>query len=104
VALDSLLLSLGVGFVVATIYYAILNSEITKGQTIGKMVLGMATVDSTTGAYVDISRAGVRGVVFAALGWICCIGAIVEAVLVFTDKRAQTIHDKAGGTLVVKVK
>lgn len=100
----NLIVSLGVGFVVATIYYAVMSSETTKGQTVGKMVLGMATVDQGTGSFIDMSKAGIRGVVYGALAWICCIGAIVEAVLVFTDKRAQTIHDKAAGTLVVKVK
>jgi uncharacterized RDD family membrane protein YckC len=104
VALGNRFIGLGVGFVVAAAYYIVLNSATTKGQTVGKMVLGMATVDEATGNPLEIGAAAPRGLVQAALGWICCIGAIVEAVLIFTDPKRQTPHDKVGKTLVVKIK
>ena len=104
VALHNTFLGLGVGFVLGTVYFGFMESEAQGGQTVGKKLLGCKTVLLSTGQPLETGQSFIRGAVKAAFWYICCIGAIVDLVLMFTDKQRQTVHDKAGATIVVKAK
>ena len=100
--------------VIVVAYYVVLT--VAFGGTLGKMALGMRVVDR------DGNRAGlgpvlIREVIARALGTILAailgsfIGGFVGAavgviiiIMILFDERRQGLHDKIGGTFVVKAR
>jgi uncharacterized RDD family membrane protein YckC len=68
-----------------------------KGQTPGKMVLGLRVVP-VDGKPLDWTKAGLRYVGYLVSGIILAIGFIMVAF----DSKKQGLHDKIAGTVVVK--
>lgn len=95
-------------------YYVILT--VAFGATLGKMALGMRVVD------VDGNKAGtgpvlVREIIARAVGGLltvvvgASIGqlvgfavAVIIVIMILFDERRQGLHDKVGGTFVVKAR
>jgi uncharacterized RDD family membrane protein YckC len=77
-----------------------------KGQTPGKMALGIKVLREDTGQVPGPGKAFIREFVLQAPGLICGILAIVMPISIFFDSsgRRQGWHDKAAGTLVVSAK
>jgi uncharacterized RDD family membrane protein YckC len=77
-----------------------------RGQTLGKMVLGIRVVRAADGARVGWSAAGIR-VLLPVLANLLPLGVLTPAValgvylLAVVDPHRQGVHDKAAGTLVV---
>ncbi|MCP2336765.1 RDD family protein [Actinomadura rupiterrae] len=88
-------------FVLALAYYTILQGKF--GQTVGKMAVGTRVVRAEDGGPVGYGAALLRTFVMYVLWAICCIGGIVDGVWLFADSRRQTLHDKAGRTVVMRV-
>ncbi|GGO08612.1 hypothetical protein GCM10010116_17480 [Microbispora rosea subsp. aerata] len=84
--------------VIAFLYYWLLQS-FCDGRTVGKKLFGMRVVRDT-GEPADPGRIAVRQAVEIALGWLCCLGVVNLAWILF-DRRKQALHDKAAQTLVV---
>ena len=100
--------------VIVVAYYVVLT--VAFGGTLGKMALGMRVVDR------DGNRAGlgpvlIREVIARALGTILAailgsfIGGFVGAavgviiiIMILFDERRQGLHDKIGGTFVVRAR
>lgn len=120
-----ILVSLGISF----IYYAIMNSKISNGQTLGKKALGIKVVDSE-GDFLTLDKSAVRSLIYTLCGsaGICfyyaastvmpdyltmkpdfiytmTILAILTIALygtfLFNIKTRQTFHDFAAGSYVV---
>lgn len=95
-------------------YYVVLT--VAFGATLGKMALGMRVVDS------DGNRAGagpilIREIIARAVGGLltvvvgASIGqlvglavAVIIVIMILFDERRQGLHDKIGGTFVVKAR
>jgi len=94
--------------VLSLIYNGMLDGS-PKGQTVGKMAVGIQTRDEATGEALDIGRGYVRAVVPLALGLVnqfspaLGIVAILDDLWPLWDPRKQSWHDKAAGSIVVKV-
>lgn len=71
-----------------------------KGQNPGKAVVGLRVIQ-TNGDAVTTGGMFVRGLVGWVFGLII-LGSIVDNIWLFFDRDAQTLHDKAVGTVVVK--
>jgi uncharacterized RDD family membrane protein YckC len=109
-----------IGFCVASPYFAILNSGIGDGQTLGKSWMNLRVVDSS-GEPVSFSRSALRCTVLvvpflidaltlpvtrtpAALqylvGAISLLGAATAYLIVFNRHTRQGLHDLAANTFV----
>lgn len=102
--IDGLILSIpqymgltGIIGTVIGIAYFVCFWVLMKGQTPGKMVLGLRIVP-VDGKPLDWTKAGLRYVGFVISGLILCIGFIMVAF----DSKKQGLHDKIAGTVVVK--
>ncbi|GAB3135625.1 RDD family protein [Microbispora hainanensis] len=101
VASDMVLISVRDGLLVGVIgffYYWLLQS-FWKGQTVGKRLFGMRVVREN-GEPAGPGPIAVRQAVEIVLCWVCCLGLVNLAWILF-DRRRQALHDKAAGTLVV---
>src|SRR2546423_7309784 len=85
-----------INVVVGVAYYAYFEG--TRGQTVGKMALGIKVIDADTGGYIGVSRGIGRyfarflsGIVFA-LGYLWMLW----------DDRKQCWHDKLVRSVVVR--
>jgi uncharacterized RDD family membrane protein YckC len=76
----------------------------TRGQTLGKMALGIKVVREVDGGLPGGGPAALRWVIELAGSFACCIGLILVWVSPFFDstKRYQGWHDKVAKTLVVQ--
>lgn len=90
------LIALVIGFA----YYGYFDG--TKGQTLGKQLLGIRVVDANTGGLVGVGRAILRKFILGLSMILCFVGAFSP----FFDgtKRMQGWHDKVGNSLVVRAK
>ena len=78
----------------------------TKGQTLGKMATRIKVVRADNGLEPGWGKAIGRWIIPAALGFIPFVGWILSLLVYLSllwDKVRQGWHDKAAGTLVIKV-
>ena len=78
----------------------------TRGQTLGKMATRIKVVRADNGLEPGWGKAIGRWIIPAALGFIPFVGWILSLLVYLSllwDKVRQGWHDKAAGTLVVKV-
>lgn len=76
-----------------------------RGQTPGKMLLGIMVADVEGGGFPSISSAFVRWLLPSALGVLPFVGWLLEGVAyawLLVDRRRQGWHDKAARTIVVR--
>ena len=79
---------------------------VIRGQTVGKLMLGIRIVDSATGGKVSAAKVlGLRYIVFFGLQIIPVFGmrelvSLFDAVFIFRDDR-RCLHDLLAGTKVV---
>ncbi|MBP2707161.1 RDD family protein [Microbispora sp. RL4-1S] len=84
--------------VIGFLYYWLLQS-FWNGWTVGKRLFGMRVVRDD-GSPAGPGTIAVRQLVEVLLGWLCILGLVDLAWILF-DRRKQALHDKAAGTLVV---
>lgn len=108
-----------VGFSIALVYFGLMDSTITSGQTPGKRLLGVRVVD-TEGRTVTAGRAILRyiviGVPFSLNGFAVPVGIVgslvlglivfglglsIPYLLIFNRRTRQGVHDLVAGTYVV---
>ena len=114
-----------IGFIMAIMYFAVLDSKIGKGQTLGKRLLHIAVRDSQ-GHSILFGRAVLRYFIlllpFLLNGWqiplfqtlpfltvlaaigIFGIGAAIIYTLIFNRKTGQGLHDMVVGSYVINLK
>jgi len=96
-------------FLLAVLSYLILNGYwlYTRGQTVGKRVMGIAIVDAASGERAAFWRLiGVRALffplLFVVVSPVLAVLPIVDQAFVFRKSR-RCVHDLAAGTSVVNV-
>ncbi len=92
--------SLLAGFVYVTLplaYFAGMHA-FASGATVGKLVVKIR-VEAVNGSPVGLARAVGRALVTTGL-WIVSIGGVVDLIVLAGDRRKQSVHDKAAGTVV----
>lgn len=86
--------------VLAIAYYVYFHGN-EKGQTPGKMIMKIQVRDEATGGPIGYGKAGLRWIVAGALGFLCGIGSLIDALFPLWDPKRQTIHDKVAHTVVI---
>jgi uncharacterized RDD family membrane protein YckC len=94
----------GLLFVVAlwVVYRGIMHG--TKGQSLGKMLLGIRVTDAHGKGLIGIGRAIGREVVIAVLFLLCFIPLVLDMLSPLWDRRRQAWHDKIVSSVVLKGK
>ena len=100
--------------IIVVAYYVILT--VAFGATLGKMAMGMKVVDRD-GNKAGVGPVLIREVIARALGALLAsvVGAgigeaiglavgIIIVIMILFDERRQGLHDKIGGTFVVKAR
>jgi uncharacterized RDD family membrane protein YckC len=86
------------------IYFGLMNGS-KRGQTVGKMAMGIAVRDARTGQRIRfwraVGRSLISGVVFQLFAE---IPFILDSLAPLRDKRRQSWHDKVAGTIVVDLR
>jgi uncharacterized RDD family membrane protein YckC len=70
-----------------------------KGQTLGKMALGIRVIDFSSGGPIGYGRGAIRYLGRIVSGIVCLLGYL----WMLWDKEKQTWHDKIATTVVVPV-
>ena len=111
------------GFVgpLAGMTYLLISDGLSKGQSLGKRIIGLRVVSLATGAPSDFRKSIIRNSPFAVLiiffymvGWIPYLGKLLEAAaflavfgieisLIYTDDMGARFGDRIARTLVVPV-
>ncbi|NED15347.1 RDD family protein [Streptomyces sp. SID9124] len=76
------------------------------GATLGKKILGLKVVKENTGLNPGLGAGFIRWIIPIVGAFLCYIGAILTYLSPFFDNsgKLQGWHDRAAGTLVVKIK
>lgn len=85
-------------------YYAILNG---RGQTLGKMALGIKVVGANSGQPIGPGKGVARHILQFLAGFLSCIGLVfilVDSLWPLWDGRKQAIHDKLGSSVVIRAR
>ena len=96
-------LRIGIGYLIlAGAYYILMHG--LKGQTLGKMVLGI-TVVNEDGTPIDLGIAAKRAVLFPIASVVPYVGSLLtllNGLWPLWDVKHQSLGDKMAGTLVVE--
>lgn len=112
-----------IGAAIALVYFGVLNSQIGRGQSLGKRIVGIRVVDAD-GKAIGLARSLLREIVLLApftlngieLGhsdplssasypaWLIVFGGIISIayLYLFNRQTRQSLHDLAVGTFVVR--
>jgi len=103
-AVGGVILAVLVFFVIVILYQWLFIAF--KGQTPGKMAVGIKVIREDSGQIPGLGKAFLREFVLQAPGLICGFFSILMPVSIFFDSsgRKQGWHDKAAGTLVISAK
>jgi uncharacterized RDD family membrane protein YckC len=94
--------SSGISVLVSFLYFWIMHA--TRGQTLGKMAMGIRVVRADDLDAITYGQAAWRHVFVYLISLVTCgIAGIVDVAWILWDKRRQALHDKIANTLVVKV-
>lgn len=85
------------------LYYGFTNGS-RRGQTIGKMALGIAVRDSRTGGPVGFWRAFGRYWITVLFGLLIYVPYLIDSLSPLWDSRRQSWHDRVAHTVVVEVR
>ena len=80
-------------------YFSLLAST-RRGQTLGMLIGGICVRDARTGEQLHVLRALVRALVMTVLA-IPLVPLLIDCLVPLWDARRQTLHDKAGGAVMV---
>jgi uncharacterized RDD family membrane protein YckC len=94
-------------WVVATIpnslYFGLMNGS-RRGQTVGKMALGIAVRDARTGQAIGFWRAVGRTLMTGVFELLLYVPFIVDSLAPLWDRRRQAWHDKVARSIVIDLK
>ena len=94
--------AIGVAAVVSLGYFSFLDGG-RRGQTVGKMAIGIAVRDIDTGGPIGAGRALLRRFIFFAT-YFGLILFVINALSPLWDRRRQAWHDKVVHSCVVNVR
>lgn len=84
-------------------YYTYFNGG-EKGQTVGKMAMGIATRDESGQGSIGYARAAGRYGIIFLLSIVCFIPVLIDYLSPLWDPRRQAWHDKTARSLVINVR
>lgn len=102
-AVRHLALAALIGVAVGVVYRTILEGS-ARGQTVGKMAMGIAVKDADSGGPIGYGRAFGRWLVGYVLWVVVYIPGIIDLLFPLWDSKRQTLHDKAVHSVVVQVR
>ena len=85
------------------LYFGFLNGS-QKGQTVGKMALGIAVRDRRTGGKIGFWRALGRSLIMTVFYVVFVVPYLIDNLSPLWDKRRQAWHDKVAGSIVIDLK
>ncbi len=85
------------------LYFGLMNGS-TRGQTFGKMALGVAVRDARTYERIGFARGIGRSLIVVVFEIAAFIPFIVDALSPLWDKRRQAWHDRVVGSVVVDLR
>ena len=88
----------GLSLLIGIAYFGYLEGG-ARGQTLGKMALGIRVIDFSTGGSIGYGRGVVRYLGRIISGLVCLLGYL----WMLWDKEKQTWHDKIASSVVVPV-
>ena len=88
---------------IGAIYYGALNGS-RRGQTVGKLALGIAVRDARSGGPIGFWRALARALVVWLFSILLVIPYVLDSLAPLWDKRRQAWHDKVANSVVVDLK
>ncbi|WP_244881389.1 RDD family protein, partial [Vibrio cidicii] len=74
--------------------YLIFSDALPRGQSVGKLMLGMSVIDKESGEYCSLWQSFIRNILNPLIG-------LIDAIFILSRKR-QRIGDLAANTIVVK--
>ena len=83
--------------------YAFILLGVVRAQTVGMMALGTRVVDANTGGPIGFSRSFGRAAVYLLLA-ITIVGGLIDILWPLWDRRNQTLHDKAIGSVLIRIR
>jgi uncharacterized RDD family membrane protein YckC len=86
---------------IGTLYYGLMHG--LRGQTLGKMALGLKVVKKGTAEKIEMGPSFIRALVDQLLSATCILG-LLDGLWPLWDKDRQAIHDKVGGSQVIKTR
>jgi uncharacterized RDD family membrane protein YckC len=92
-----------VALLVTVTYYGLLNGS-ERGQTVGKMALGIRVRDANGGGPIGVGRGAGRALVASLPGQIPFVGVLwvlLDGLWPLWDPRRQALHDKVVNSVVV---
>jgi uncharacterized RDD family membrane protein YckC len=88
---------------VGVIAYRIVLEGRPRGQTLGKLALGIAVRDEATQGSIGYVRAFVRWAVSTGAWALFYLPGLIDVLFPLWDARNQTLHDKAARSIVIRV-
>lgn len=89
-----------ISIIVSYAYYVILEGG-AGGATVGKMALGIQVRDASALGPLGYGRALGRRLVASVLWWLLILPGLLDVLAPLWDRRRQTWHDKAVGSVVI---
>lgn len=88
----------GIGLLIGAVYFTLMIGS-SRGQTLGKMAVGIRVIDFNTGGPIGYGRALIRWIV----SYVSLIAIFIGYLWMLWDKEKQCWHDKAANDVVVMV-
>jgi uncharacterized RDD family membrane protein YckC len=83
-------------------YYVLMHGS-RRGQTVGKMALGIAVRDAITLGPIGYRRAFVRSYLTAAFWLFAYLPALADAAWILVSNKSQMLHDLAARSVVIEI-
>lgn len=90
-------------FLLLTAYFTFTNGS-GAGQTVGKALVGIAVRDAVGGGPLGAARGLARSALTGALWYLAIVPWVLDGLWSLWDPRRQTLHDRAAGSVVVRVR
>ncbi|HSN03096.1 MAG TPA: RDD family protein [Acidimicrobiales bacterium] len=94
-------------WIIATIpnavYFGFLNGS-SRGQTVGKIAMGIAVRDARTGERIGFWRAASRTLISGVFELLFFVPFVLDSLAPLWDKRRQAWHDRATHSVVIDLK
>jgi uncharacterized RDD family membrane protein YckC len=87
----------------SALYYGFMNGS-KRGQTLGKMAMGIAVRDSRTGQRIGFWRALGRSLITTVFTLLFYVPFVLDSLAPLWDQRRQAWHDKVASSVVVDLR
>ncbi|HZU80308.1 MAG TPA: RDD family protein [Acidimicrobiales bacterium] len=99
----ALVAELLVGAIPGALYYGLMNGS-ARGQTLGKMALGIAVRDARNGGPIGFWRGAGRFLIIVVFDLLLVVPVIINYLSPLWDKRRQAWHDHVAHSVVVDLR